>query len=100
MSDTDLIHDTKTRLRTEKPKPWQVVILNDDYTPMDFVTGVLQQVFNLNGAVAWNKMMEIHRKGQTVCGPFTAEIAESKATEVMDRATREGHPLLAKHQLA
>jgi ATP-dependent Clp protease adaptor protein ClpS len=88
----------KPTIKTQKPRPYAVVIYNDDFTPFQFVTPLLAKVFNLNAAAAHDHTLEIHKKGKTQFGPYSREVAETKATEVMDAATRAQHPLMAKFE--
>lgn len=84
---------TKTRTRTQRPPLYKVMLLNDDYTPMEFVVHVLEQFFGINHHQAVDIMMTVHRKGLAVVGVFSFEIAETKVTQVMDYARRNQHPL-------
>ncbi|MHA3913694.1 ATP-dependent Clp protease adapter ClpS [Halovulum sp. GXIMD14793] len=84
---------TKTRPKTQKPPLYKVLLLNDDYTPMEFVVHVLERVFHLNHQQASDIMLTVHRKGVAVVGVFSFEIAETKVTQVMDMARRNQHPL-------
>ena len=84
---------TRTRARTKKPTPYRVLMLNDDYTPMEFVVLVLQRFFNMNIEDATRVMLHVHQKGVGVCGVFTYEVAETKVTQVMDFARKHQHPL-------
>jgi ATP-dependent Clp protease adaptor protein ClpS len=88
---TDLV--TKTRPKTKKPSLYKVLLLNDDYTPMEFVVLVLEKFFGKNHDEAYHVMMHVHQKGVGVCGVFTYEVAETKVTQVMDFARQNGHPL-------
>jgi ATP-dependent Clp protease adaptor protein ClpS len=88
----------RPELKTKKPRMYGVVIYNDDFTPMDFVTNLLSKVFKVNAEVAYTHMMEIHKKGRTLFAPYTREVAETKATEIMDAATAKEHPLMAKFE--
>jgi ATP-dependent Clp protease adaptor protein ClpS len=88
---TDLV--TKTRPKTKKPSLYKVLLLNDDYTPMEFVILVLEKYFGKNHDEAYHIMMHVHQKGVGVCGVFTYEVAETKVTQVMDFARQNGHPL-------
>ena len=88
---TDLV--TKTRPKTKKPSLYKVLLLNDDYTPMEFVVLVLERYFGKNHDQASHIMMHVHQKGVGVCGVFTYEVAETKVTQVMDFARQNGHPL-------
>ncbi|MCJ8321805.1 MAG: ATP-dependent Clp protease adapter ClpS [Colwellia sp.] len=77
----------------QKPSMYNVVLLNDDYTPMDFVIDVLQKFFDLNSDNATDIMLAIHYKGKGRCGTYTAEVAETKVSQVSDYATVNQHPL-------
>jgi ATP-dependent Clp protease adaptor protein ClpS len=88
---TDLV--TKTRPKTKKPSLYKVLLLNDDYTPMEFVVLVLEKFFGKGQDEAYRIMMHVHQKGVGVCGVFTYEVAETKVTQVMDFARQNGHPL-------
>jgi ATP-dependent Clp protease adaptor protein ClpS len=84
---------TRTRPKTKKPSLYKVLMLNDDYTPMEFVVHVLEQVFSKRHEDAYTIMMHVHQKGVGVCGVYTYEVAETKVTQVMDLAQKNGHPL-------
>ena len=84
---------TKTRPKTKKPSLWRVLMLNDDYTPMEFVVYVLERFFNKSGEEATRIMLHVHQKGVGVCGIFPYEIAETKVTQVIDLARQNQHPL-------
>ena len=84
---------TKTRTRTRKPSMYRVVILNDDYTPMEFVVFVLERFFNKSREEATHIMLHVHNHGVGVCGVFTFEVAETKVAQVLDLARRNEHPL-------
>lgn len=88
---TDLI--TKTKPKTKKPSLYKVVLLNDDYTPMEFVIDVLERFFNMGREDATRVMLHVHHKGKGICGVFTYEIAETKVTQVTDYARQNQHPL-------
>jgi len=77
----------------EKPPMYTVILLNDDYTPMDFVIDVLCRFFNMNADQATDIMLEIHYKGKGRCGTFTSEIAETKVDQVSQYALENEHPL-------
>jgi len=83
----------KPRPKAKKPGMYKVILLNDDYTPMDFVVLILQKFFNKNPDEATNIMMNVHRRGVGVCGIFSFEIAETKVTQVMDYAREHEQPL-------
>ena len=84
---------TLTRTRTKKPSMYKVLMLNDDYTPMEFVVHVLERFFNKDRAEATRIMMHVHQNGVGECGIFTYEVAETKVTLVMDLARKHMHPL-------
>ncbi len=84
---------TKTRPKTKKPSLYKVLLLNDDYTPMEFVIHVLEKYFSKGREEATRIMLHVHQKGVGVCGVFTYEVAETKVTQVMDVARQNGHPL-------
>jgi ATP-dependent Clp protease adaptor protein ClpS len=83
----------KTRPKTKKPAMYKVLILNDDYTPMEFVVHVIEKFFNKNRQEATDIMLHVHRRGVGVCGIFTYEIAETKVALVMDFARQNEQPL-------
>jgi len=83
----------KTRPKTKIPSMYKVLMLNDDYTPMEFVVHVLEKFFGKNRSDATRIMLHVHQRGVGVCGVFTYEIAESKVTAVVDYARRNQHPL-------
>ena len=80
-------------LRVEPPKMYRVVLLNDDFTPMEFVVLVLQEYFNKDREVATQIMLRIHLEGRGVCGVFTRDIASTKVEQVLQAARHHGHPL-------
>lgn len=84
---------TKTRTQTKKPSMYKVLMLNDDYTPMEFVVMVLEQFFAKQHEEAIQIMLHVHQKGVGICGVFTYEVAETKVTQVMDFARKNQHPL-------
>ncbi len=84
---------TKPRTRTKKPRLYKVLLLNDDYTPMDFVIFILEQFFNKSRSDATGIMLQVHRSGVGVCGVFTYEVAETKVSQVMNFARQNEHPL-------
>jgi len=84
---------TQTRPETRRPAMYKVLMLNDDYTPMEFVVHVLERFFSKSREEATNIMLNVHKKGVGVCGVFTFEVAESKVTQVMDLARQNQHPL-------
>ena len=84
---------TLTRTRTKKPSMYKVLMLNDDYTPMEFVVLVLQRFFTMGIEDATRVMLQVHQQGVAVCGVFTYEVAETKVTQVIDFARENQHPL-------
>jgi ATP-dependent Clp protease adaptor protein ClpS len=84
---------TKTRPKTKRPSMYRVLILNDDYTPMEFVVHVLERFFNKGRDEATQIMLHVHHHGVGECGVYTYEVAETKVTQVMDFARRHQHPL-------
>jgi ATP-dependent Clp protease adaptor protein ClpS len=83
----------KTRPKTKRPSMYKVLMLNDDYTPMEFVVHVLERFFQKNRDEATRIMLHVHQRGVGVCGVFTYEVAETKVTQVMDLARQNQHPL-------
>jgi len=84
---------TKTRPKLKRPGLYRVLLLNDDYTPMEFVIEVLQEIFKRSREDAFQIMMHVHKNGVGECGVFPFEIAETKVTRVMDAARKNQHPL-------
>ena len=84
---------TKTKPQTKRPNLYRVLLLNDDYTPMEFVVHVLERFFNKDHEAAHRIMMTVHQHGIGECGVFTYEVAETKVTQVMDFARKHQHPL-------
>ena len=91
--DRDTTVLTKPKTRTKRPSMYKVIILNDDFTPMEFVVHVLKNVFHLSHEKAFEIMLTVHLKGAAVVGVFTFEIAETKVSAVMEIARRNEHPL-------
>lgn len=83
----------KTRPKTKKPAMYKVLLLNDDYTPMEFVVHVLEKFFSKNRQEATDIMLHVHRRGVGICGVFTFEVAETKVAQVMDFARANEQPL-------
>lgn len=83
----------ETRARTQRPPLYKVLLLNDDYTPMEFVVHVLERFFGMSHAQAFELMLTVHKKGLAVVGVFSFEVAETKVGQVMDFARRHQHPL-------
>jgi ATP-dependent Clp protease adaptor protein ClpS len=84
---------TRTRTRTKKPSLYRVLILNDDYTPMEFVVHVLERFFQKDREAATRIMLHVHNHGVGECGVYTFEVAETKVSQVMDFAKQNQHPL-------
>jgi ATP-dependent Clp protease adaptor protein ClpS len=93
MSDIDVKPRVKARTRTERPRLHKVILLNDDYTPREFVVMVLKAEFRLSEDQAYRVMMTAHRLGVCVVAVFERDVAESKATRATDMGRAEGHPL-------
>jgi len=85
--------ETKTKPVTQKPPMYKVLLLNDDYTPMEFVVHVLERFFQKSREEATRIMMHVHRKGVGLCGVFTREVAETKVIQVLAAAKQAEHPL-------
>ena len=85
----------RTRHETKKPELFKVLLLNDDYTTMEFVVDVLESVFNKQPAEAYRFMMAVHTQGQGLCGVYPFEVAETKVTTVVEMARGQGFPLRA-----
>ena len=85
---------TLERTETHRPRMWRVLLLNDDYTPMDFVVMVLSRYFRKAEQEAQLIMLAVHHKGQGIAGVYTKDVAETKVAQVTAHARREGHPLL------
>ena len=104
--ETDLPYDEgglaleEAKPRLKKPSMYKVVMLNDDYTPMDFVVETLEMFFNLNREAATRVMLKVHTDGKAVCGVYTRDIAETKATQVNQWSKENQHPLLCEIEVA
>ncbi|MDJ0979233.1 MAG: ATP-dependent Clp protease adapter ClpS [Erythrobacter sp.] len=92
-SDSEVGIATKTRAKPKKPSQYKVLMLNDDYTPMEFVVMVLKRFFSMDLEQATRVMLHVHQKGVGVCGIFPYEVAETKVNQVMDFARQNQHPL-------
>jgi ATP-dependent Clp protease adaptor protein ClpS len=90
---TDVGVITQTKPKTQKPALYKVLMMNDDYTPMEFVIHVLQRFFKMSIEDATKVMLHVHQRGVGVCGIFTYEVAETKVSQVMDFAKKHQHPL-------
>jgi ATP-dependent Clp protease adaptor protein ClpS len=84
---------TRTKARTKRPSLYRVLLLNDDYTPMEFVIHVLERFFSKDRDAATRIMLHVHQNGVGECGVFTYEVAETKVTQVMDFSRKHQHPL-------
>ena len=84
---------TETRPKTKKPSLYKVLLLNDDYTPMEFVVYILESFFNKSQEDATRVMLHVHQKGVGVCGVYTFEVAETKVAQVMNFSQQNDHPL-------
>ena len=95
---TEIVVQKKAELKAlpaiKEPRKYKVLLLNDDYTPMEFVVDVLKYFFHLNEAIATEVMLQVHLQGRAVCGIFTHDIAETKVVLVNDYARNNEHPLL------
>jgi ATP-dependent Clp protease adaptor protein ClpS len=94
MDDTKTRNRTRTRARTERPRLHKVILINDDYTPREFVVTVLKAVFSLSEELAARIMITAHMRGSCVIAVFAADIAETKATEGTEAGRRAGYPLM------
>jgi ATP-dependent Clp protease adaptor protein ClpS len=83
----------KTKPKTKKPSMYKVLMLNDDYTPMEFVVHILERFFHKSRQEATRIMLHVHRRGVGICGVYTYEVAETKVTQVMDFSRQHQHPL-------
>ena len=84
---------TRTRAKTKKPSLYKVLLLNDDYTPMEFVVLILEKFFSKNREAAVEVMLHVHRHGVGICGVFTYDVAETKVLQVNEFSRRHQHPL-------
>ena len=91
--DNDALVLTKSKPKTKKPSMYKVLLLNDDFTPMEFVVLILERFFNADHQRAVSIMLTIHQKGLAVVGVYPHEIAETKVTQVMDFSRKNQHPL-------
>ena len=88
--------DTITKIQLKEPELWDVIIYNDDKTPMDFVTGILEEIFHKNSKEAVQLMLNIHHNGSAVAGTYVYEIAEQKGFEATNVSRQNGYPLQIK----
>jgi ATP-dependent Clp protease adaptor protein ClpS len=93
MGDTITIRRTKVQPKAERPRLHKVILLNDDYTPRDFVVGVLKAVFRMTAEQAYRVMITAHKRGACVVAVFTRDVAETKATEGTEKGRQAGYPL-------
>ena len=93
MSPTLTTPRTQTKTKTQRPKLWKVILLNDDYTPREFVVLVLKAVFRMDESAAYKVMMTAHQKGACVIAVFTKDVADTKAKEATDLGQQKGYPL-------
>lgn len=93
MSDLETLKKPKTRVKPERPKLWKVILLNDDFTPREFVTRVLAAVFRMTEDESYRVMLTAHQKGACVVAVFTKEVAEAKAGQATEMGQRQGYPL-------
>jgi len=91
-SDGTVVLERRTQ-RTKPPQMYQVVMLNDDYTPMEFVVMVLQEFFSKDLETSTRIMLKIHTEGKAVCGVYSRDVAATKVDQVLDAANKAGHPL-------
>ena len=91
--DFNISTATKTKPKVKRPSLYRVLLLNDDYTPMEFVVQVVEQFFQKNYEDATRIMLHVHQNGVGECGVYTFEVAETKVTQVMDFARKQQHPL-------
>jgi len=94
MSDTDLKPRARAKPKIERPKLYKVLLINDDYTPREFVVTVLKAVFRISEDQAYRVMITAHRRGTCVVAVYTRDIAETKATEGTDAGRQAGYPLM------
>jgi ATP-dependent Clp protease adaptor protein ClpS len=93
VSDDDALVVERLTQKVQPPQMFQVVMLNDDYTPMEFVVRVLQEFFSKDRETATQIMLKIHIDGRGICGVFTKDVAATKVEQVREAAHRDGHPL-------
>jgi ATP-dependent Clp protease adaptor protein ClpS len=96
MTTTDIQLDEKIKVVIQEPKRWKVILLNDDSTPMEFVIGVLIEIFKHTQDTAQDIMLQVHETGSGVAGIYSFEIAEAKAVEATNLSRTNGHPLQIK----
>jgi ATP-dependent Clp protease adaptor protein ClpS len=96
--DSDLLEKEKTQ--TKPPSMYNVLLMNDDYTPMDFVIDILGRFFSMDLDKATQIMLKVHYEGKAICGTYTAEVAETKVAQVTAYSRENGHPLLCTMEKA
>jgi ATP-dependent Clp protease adaptor protein ClpS len=96
MPSTDIQLDEKIKVTVSEPRQWKVILLNDDSTPMEFVVGLLIDIFKHNNNTANDVMIQVHETGSGIAGVYSFEIAEAKAVESTNLARSNGHPLQIK----
>ena len=96
MPSTDIQLDEKIKVTVSEPKQWKVILLNDDSTPMEFVVGLLIDIFKHNNTTANDVMLQVHETGSGIAGIYSFEIAEAKAVEATNLARTNGYPLQIK----
>ena len=92
-SKTSTVTQTKSKAKIKKPSMYRVILLNDDYTPMEFVVWLLQHVFFLNEQLSNQLMLKVHTEGRGICGVFSYDIAQTKQAQVKQHAEKNEHPL-------
>jgi ATP-dependent Clp protease adaptor protein ClpS len=96
MPSTDIQLDEKIKVKVSEPKNWKVILLNDDATPMEFVTSILVEIFKHTSDTARDIMLQVHETGSGIAGVYSFEIAEAKAVEATNQARTNGFPLQIK----
>ncbi len=93
-SDNDTVVE-KAQPKLKRPKLYKVILLNDDYTPMEFVVHILKIFFNMNQEKATNVMLQVHSQGKGICGTYSRDIAETKVVQINNYARENEHPLMS-----
>lgn len=93
MADPTIQKETKTKVKMTRPKRYHVILLNDDFTPMEFVIQLLVEIFDRSAEDAIQVMMEVHQNGRGIANTYSHEIANMKSNEAMDISSKFGHPL-------
>lgn len=99
LTEHELQHQS-SEAEIEPPAMYKVILMNDDYTPMDFVVEILERYFYMNRERSTQVMFDVHTKGEATCGVFTYDIAETKVAQVIDYAQSNDHPLMCKMEEA